>query len=112
MFDIDQLIIKEYSGQSGYGTLPYFSARQSGTGWLRNIAKFAFPFLRKAVGAVGNIAANTAEDVITGQNKSIGSALKQNAIKEVSRIIGKRKAPSNTAIINIKAKKPKRQLII
>jgi hypothetical protein len=93
MYDIDQLIIHEYSGQTGYGSLPYFVGRQYGQGWLRNIARVAFPFLKKALGFVGNIASNTAEDLIHNENKSFADSLKEHAVGEVQRVL-KRKPDS------------------
>ena len=82
MYDIDKLILHEYSGQDGYGSLPYFVGKQYGTGWLRNIIRMAFPFLRKALGVVGNIAVNTAGDLVNDENKSVGSTLLENTVKE------------------------------
>jgi len=94
-------IIYEYSRQSGSGSLPYFVGRQYGQGWLRNIAKFAFPFLKKAVGAVGNIASNTAESMIHNEGKTFGSALKESASKEASNIINPKPTVSKrSATIN------------
>ena len=107
MYDIDRLILHEYSGQTGYGTLPYFVGKQYGTGWLRNIARFAFPFLKKALGAFGNFAMNTAEDLIHNENRSFGQAAAENAIKEVNKAT---KRPSTT--INGSGLKKKPKLII
>lgn len=92
MSDIDQAIIREYSGQDGYGTLPYFVGKQYGNGWLRNLTRMAFPFLKKAAGAIGNIAANTAEDMLNDENKTIGQTIKQNASREANRILKRRTA--------------------
>ena len=86
-------IYHAYSGQ-GSG-LPYFVGRQYGAGWFRNAIRFAFPFLRKAIGTVGNIAANTAQDMINDENKSLGDTLKDNAVKVVTRVM-KRLAPPPT----------------
>ena len=82
MYDIDKLILQEYSGQNGYGSLPYFVGKQYGNGWLRNIARMAFPFLRKALGVVGNIAVNTAGDLINDENKTIGQTLVNHTLNE------------------------------
>ncbi len=82
MYEIDKLILQEYSGQNGYGSLPYFVGQQYGTGWLRNIARMAFPFLKRALGVVGNIAVNTAGDLIHDENKSVGQTLLDNAVNE------------------------------
>jgi hypothetical protein len=89
------LIFQEYSGQTGYGSLPYFVGKQYGTGWLRNIARFAFPFIKKALGVVGNVASNTAEDMLTNENKSFGESVKENVVKEAGRIL---KRPRSTSI--------------
>ena len=97
MHALDDHIIREYSGQSGHGSLPFFVGKQYGTGWLRNIARFAFPFVKRALGVVGNIASNTAEDMIHNENKSVGESLKENAVKEAKRVL-KRKNPANTTI--------------
>ena len=82
MYEIDKLILQEYSGQNGYGSLPYFVGQQYGTGWLRNIARMAFPFLKRALGVVGNIAVNTAGDLIHDENKSVGQTLLDHAVNE------------------------------
>jgi hypothetical protein len=87
MFDIDKLIIEEYSGQRGYGTLPFFVGKQYGTGWLRNIARFAFPFIKKAFGAIGNIASNVGEDMVYNEGKPIVESLKEHAVKEVGKVL-------------------------
>ena len=93
--EMDANIVSEYSQQSGSGNLPYFVGRQYGVGWLRNLAKFAFPLLRKAVGAVGNIAANTAQNMIENEGSTLGSALKKSASKEVGRVL-KPKRPASS----------------
>ena len=87
MYDIDRLIIHEYSGQSGYGSLPFFVGKQYGTGWLRSIARFTFPFLKKALVAVGNVAANTAEDMLSNENKSFGPTLKTHVVNEANKVL-------------------------
>lgn len=111
MYDIDQLILQEYSGQTGYGTLPYFVGKQYGTGWLRNIARFAFPFLRKALGALGNFTMNTADDLIQNENKSWKDTVTDNVMKEASNIM-KRKTPSTGSTINGRGITKRRKLII
>jgi hypothetical protein len=75
-----------YSGQDGGASLPYFIGRQSGTGWLRNLARIAFPILKKVVGVAGNIASNTAEDLIENK-KSFTESLKDNALNEAQRVL-------------------------
>ena len=82
MYDVDKLILHEYSGQNGYGSLPFFVGKQYGTGWLRNIARMAFPFLKKALGVVGNIAVNTAGDLIHDENKKFGSTILDHTVNE------------------------------
>ena len=79
-------IVKVYSTsyQSGSG-LPYFVGKQYGGGWLQTLARIAFPILRTAVGAAGNIAANTAEDLIE-KRKTFTESLKDNALGEASKL--------------------------
>ena len=55
----------------GGGDLPFFVGKQRGGGWLRTLARFAFPILRRVLG----VATNTAEDVIVNRKK-FGMALK------------------------------------
>jgi hypothetical protein len=74
-------IAQAYSGSQHGGELPYFVGKQHGTGWLRTLARFAFPILKKAVG----VATNTAEDVLV-QNKPFVKSLKRNAIGELSNV--------------------------
>jgi hypothetical protein len=93
MYDIDKLILNEYSGQTGYGSLPYFVGKQYGTGWLRNIVRMAFPFLRKALGVVGNIAVNTAGDLVNDENKKVGPTILEHTVNETRNAFS-RKPPS------------------
>ena len=74
---MDKAIAEIYSGQSG-GDLPYFVGKQYGTGWLRTLARFAFPILKRALG----VATNTAQDVIM-DNKGFGESAKRNIKKGV-----------------------------
>lgn len=110
---LDHLILNEYSSQSGHGALPYFVGKQYGAGWLRNVARFAFPFVKKALGAVGNIASNTAQDLIENEDQTIGQTLKKHALNEASRVL-KRKVDSTINKVAPKAKRlaTKRNLII
>lgn len=108
MTTLDSLILHEYSGQSGYGSLPYFVGNQYGSGWLRNIARFAFPFLKKAVGTVGTIASKTAEDMLNDENKTIGQTLKKHAVNEAKRIL-KRSAAATNSTINRRDAPPRKQ---
>ena len=114
MHSLDEAMIHEYSGQSGYGSLPYFVGKQYGTGWLRNIARFAFPFLRQALGVVGTVAGNTVQDMIENKNKSLGQSIKENTLSEAKKIL-KRKASSRGTRgsgINRSRRKVKRNIII
>ena len=79
-------IVKIYSTsyQSGSG-LPYFVGKQYRGGWLQTLARIAFPILRTAVGAAGNIAANTAKDLIE-KRKTFTESLKDNALGEASKL--------------------------
>ena len=69
MNDIATLYSKNQQG----GELTFFVGKQYATGWLRTIARMAFPILKR----LGIIAANTASDVIMKDQKVLPS-LKQN----------------------------------
>jgi len=85
-----------YSGQDGAGSLPYFVGRQYGGGWLRTLARLAFPILKKAVGFAGNVASNVGEDLLENR-KSFKESLKDNALNEAQRLfIGKGKRSSSS----------------
>jgi len=94
-----------YSGQGGSGSLPFFVGKQYGTGWLRSLARLAFPILKKAVGSAGNVASNTADDLLENR-KSFKESLKDNTIGEATRLFtgSGTKRHFSTATIN----KPKR----
>ena len=84
---LNQAIHDAYStGQVG-GDLPYFVGKQYGRGWLRTLARIAFPILRR----VGRVAVKTAQDVIE-DNKEILPSLAKHAFKEVAG----RKRPAQT----------------
>jgi hypothetical protein len=70
MKDIESIYSKEMQG----GELPYFAGNQYGSGWLRNIARFAFPILK----GLGGFAANAATDIVM-QNKNVVPTLKEHA---------------------------------
>jgi len=85
-----------YSGQDGGASLPYFVGRQYGGGWLRTLARLAFPILKKAVGFAGNVASNVGEDLLENR-KSFKESLRDNALNEAQRLLtgkGKRPSPS------------------
>ena len=65
-----------------------------------------FLFLKKLFGLVGNVASNTAQDLLNDENKTFGEAVKENAVKEAKRVMKR-----SSTIIRGKAKKPKRSLI-
>jgi hypothetical protein len=71
-----------YSQSQQGGELPYFVGKQYGTGWLRNLARIAFPILKR----FGRAAVNTASDVIM-RNKSILPSLKSHAIDAASSVL-------------------------
>jgi hypothetical protein len=75
-----------YSGQYGGASLPYFVGKQYGSGWLQNLARIAFPLLKKALGFAGTVAANTAEDIIESR-KSFKDSIIDNTINEAQRVI-------------------------
>lgn len=107
---IDEYIIDEYSGQDGYGNLNYFVGRQYGAGWLRNLARIAFPFFKKAISTAGNIASNTASDLLKDENRGFTESLRDNAIKEAGNLLTrKRSAPINRSK-NKKKKKSRYQV--
>ena len=99
-----------YSGeQRGAGSLPYFVGNQYGSGWLRTLARIAFPLLQTVVGAAGNVAARTAKDLID-EKKTFKDSLRDNALGEVSNLIGGQKRPAPTSLpssINTLKKKKK-----
>lgn len=78
---ISDSITQAYS-QTG-GDLPYFVGKQYGSGWLRTLARVAFPIIKRVV----NVAGRTANDVINS-NKDWGSSLKDNAMEEVGDFVG------------------------
>ena len=97
--DSDKDICKFYA-QTG-GSLPYFAGipqQYGGGGILRNIARFAFPLLKRAI----KVVTNTAEDVLDG-NDTFKNSLINNAANEVmsftttTRTPTKRKAMKRTA---------------
>ena len=74
--------IQEAYSQEG-GNLPFFVGKQQhGSGWLRTLARFAFPLLKGAA----KVASNTAEDVIY-ENKGILPSLQKNVINAATKII-------------------------
>ncbi len=75
----------------GGGDLPFFVGKQYGGGWMRTLARFAFPILRRVLG----VATNTAEDVIVNRQK-FGQALRDNSMKEVRRFMGGKRARGRT----------------
>ena len=74
--------IQEAYSQEG-GNLPFFVGKQQhGSGWLRTLARFAFPLLKGAA----KVASNTAEDVIY-ENKAILPSLQKNAINAATKLV-------------------------
>ena len=76
-------IAQAYSSSQNGGELPYFVGKQYGGGWLRNLARVAFPILKRIVG----VATNTAEDVIV-RDKKVLDSLKDNSLNEIGRMAG------------------------
>lgn len=62
-------LVNIYSQPMRGGELPYFVGKQIGNGWLKSLAKLAFPILRK----LGGVAANTAEDVLLKEREMLPS---------------------------------------
>lgn len=92
-------ITRAYMQQDGGASLPYFVTRQYGAGWLRNLARIAFPIVRKVLGLTGKVAANTAQDLINNEEKSFKDSLTENAKKEATKAIAsgiKRVMPINS----------------
>ena len=88
---VDSEIVRVYS-QAGEG-LPFFVGKQYGSGWLRTLARVAFPILKK----VGQVALNTAKDVVADKRpilpslvKNVASELKRPASSPGRRIVRKR----------------------
>lgn len=61
------------------GELPYFVGKQYGNGWLRNLAKVAFPILKRIVGVAGR----AAQDVIYNE-RPILDAVKDSAVNALT----------------------------
>ncbi len=82
---MNKIITSIYSGDSqGGGDLPYFVGKQYGSGWLRSVARFAFPLFKKVLKSAGSVALNTAGDLLKGDdNKAFGETLRKNALKEL-----------------------------
>jgi len=99
----DDPIALAYS-QRGHGSLPYFVGKQYGGGWLRSLARIAFPIIKKAVGFAGNVAANTADDLIENR-RSIGDSIKTHALNEAGRIFKAKRSASPSSINRGKAKR-------
>lgn len=70
------------------GELPYFVGKQYGNGWLRTLAKVAFPIVKRVAG----VASNAAEDIIFNK-KPVGSAIKDSALNELGKIMGQSQQP-------------------
>lgn len=100
-------IAVEYSKQSGGGTLPYFQGKQHGSGWVRSIGRFAFPIVKSVLGLAGNVAANTAQDLLENK-KDLKTSLKDNALNEARRLI-KRKLGSSSSINTVKKRHGKKK---
>lgn len=102
-------IVLAYSGQSGGASLPYFVGRQYGTGWLRSLARFAFPILKRVLGMAGKAAMNTAEDVIT-KEKPFKDSMKSNAINAAASLLTSRPTKRSSPAINKRKTKRNRTI--
>ncbi len=78
------VIADYYSSDQSGSALPYFAGNQYGSGWLRSLARFAFPMLKTVGRMAGNVAINTAGDLLEN-GKSLGESLRDNTLKEISR---------------------------
>ena len=74
-----ETVIEDAYSQEG-GNLPFFVGNQHGSGWLRTLARFAFPLLKGAA----KVVSNTAEDVIYDKKKVL-PALQENAMEAVAK---------------------------
>jgi hypothetical protein len=72
-----------YSKSQQGGELPYFVGKQYGSGWLRTIARMAFPILKR----FGLAASNVAGDVIM-KNKSILPSIKTHGMDALGSTVG------------------------
>lgn len=82
----DASIVQYYDGgtQDG-GDLAYFTGKQYGSGWLRTLGRFAFPILKRVVRVAGNVA----QDALDNPEKPILSSIRDNALSEVAKTVGK-----------------------
>lgn len=75
-------IISLYSQEQQGGELPYFVGKQYGSGWLKTLARLAFPILKR----FGVAAYGAAKDVVLN-NKSILPTIKEHALDAVNKVI-------------------------
>lgn len=75
-------IISLYSQEQQGGELPYFVGKQYGSGWLKTLARLAFPILKR----FGVAAYGAAKDVVLN-NKSILPTIKEHALDAVGKVI-------------------------
>jgi len=69
------------SNQYG-GDLPYFVGKQYGSGWLRTLAKVAFPIVKRIAGVAGKVA----KDVVV-KEKPLVKSLRTRALNEVGKTV-------------------------
>lgn len=93
---VNQSIVEAYSSPQVGGDLPFFVGKQYGRGWLRTIARMAFPILRR----IGRVAVKTAQDVIEDE-KEVMPSLVANTVRELT-TTGKRKSTTPYARKNSK----------
>lgn len=74
------------------GDLPYFVGKQYGSGWLRTIAKVAFPIVKRIAGVAGRVA----KDTIV-KEKPLKQAIKTRALQEVGNFISGQSSSINKA---------------
>jgi hypothetical protein len=77
---ISDAIAQAYSQEGG--DLPFFVGKQYGSGWLRTLARIAFPIVKRAV----RVAGRTADDVIN-TNKDWKTSLQDNTLEEVGNAV-------------------------
>ena len=104
---MDNAITKAYSTSQMGGELPYFMGKQYGGGWLRSIARMAFPILKKLLG----VATNIGEDVIV-RDKKWGESFKSRAAEGVGQFMrGKGSSVKRSSSINRGGVGRKKQLL-
>lgn len=75
-------LINLYSQEQQGGELPYFVGKQYGSGWLRTLARLAFPIISK----FGTAASNTAKDILF-KGQSILPTIKKHGMAALTSVM-------------------------